>query len=195
MEKALEELELDQSASREQTNYGISISAFLKDTIHLKLSYQESEYCELEMQLLLRKYKKIVTSMIEYMNQPVDQIYCVDEEERTMILEEFNHTDCNYPQDKTVLQLFEEQVERTPNQIAIRFEEEELTYEQLNMRAGELAKLLNELGVGPDQYVAILAERSIEMMVAIYGVMKAGGAYVPIDPTYPKDRIKYIHSP
>ncbi|WP_033679403.1 AMP-binding protein, partial [Bacillus gaemokensis] len=94
--------------------------------------------------------------------------------------------------EKTVAKLFEEQVKKTPNHIAVTFEDEEITYRELNQRANALAHKLRSLGVKPDDYVAIMAERSIEMIVGIYGVIKAGGAYVPMDPTYPKDRIEYM---
>src|SRR5690554_3222371 len=88
--------------------------------------------------------------------------------------------------------LSEKQVERTPNDLAVVFEDEQVTYADLNQRANRLAHRLGELGVGPDVLVGICLERSVEMVVAIYGVLKAGGAYVPLDPDYPKDRLDYM---
>lgn len=89
-------------------------------------------------------------------------------------------------------QLFEQQAERTPNREAVRFEEESLTYAELNRRANRLAYRLRAIGVGPDVLAGICMERSIELVVALYGVLKAGGAYVPLDPDYPKDRLAYM---
>jgi len=108
------------------------------------------------------------------------------------VLAEFNDTIMDYSRDKTVVQLFEEQVKKTPKNVAIAFEDEKLTYSELNMRANVLAHKLRRLGVGPDDYVVIIAERSMEMIIGIYGIIKAGGAYVPIDPTYPSGRIQHI---
>ena len=90
------------------------------------------------------------------------------------------------------MELFEEQVEKTPNNIAVVYEEQELTYTELNEKANQLAKKLRELGVKADDKVAILTERSIEMIIGIYGIIKAGGAYVPMDPEYPEERIRYM---
>jgi len=90
------------------------------------------------------------------------------------------------------VELFEEQVEKTPNNIAVVYEEQELTYTELNEKANQLAKKLRELGVKADDKVAILTERSIEMIIGIYGIIKAGGAYVPMDPEYPEERIRYM---
>jgi amino acid adenylation domain-containing protein len=91
-----------------------------------------------------------------------------------------------------VHQLFEEQVARTPNAVAVVFEGEELSYVQLNARANQLAHYLRELGVRPDDRVAICVERSFEMIIALLAVLKAGGAYVPLDPAYPKERLRYM---
>ena len=101
-------------------------------------------------------------------------------------------TETEYPRDKTVVELFEEQVAKTPDNIALVFEDEKLTYSELNARANSLAHKLREIGVKPDDFVAIIADRSIEMIAGIYGIIKAGGAYVPIDPTYPEDRISFM---
>ncbi|MDB6008042.1 MAG: Glutamate-semialdehyde aminotransferase, partial [Gammaproteobacteria bacterium] len=97
-----------------------------------------------------------------------------------------------YWQDKCIQELFEEQVERTPQAVALVYEGQQLTYAQLNARANQLAHHLRELGVKPDTLVAICAERSLEMVVAIVAVLKAGGAYVPLDPAYPPERLQYM---
>ena len=108
------------------------------------------------------------------------------------ILHEFNATAMTYPRDKTVVALFEEQVKQTPESIAVVFEEEAITYEELNAKANILAYKLRDLGVGANDYVGIMTERSTRMIIGIYGIIKAGAAYVPIDPTYPAERIQYM---
>ena len=98
----------------------------------------------------------------------------------------------SYPEDKTIHQLFEEQVTKTPHNVAVVYEDQELTYEQLNERANQLAHHLRSLGVGPDTLVAIAVERSLEMIIGLLGILKAGGAYVPLDPTYPQERLQFM---
>ncbi|MEC4813194.1 MAG: AMP-binding protein [Scytonema sp. PMC 1069.18] len=100
-----------------------------------------------------------------------------------------NDTKTGFPQDKCIHQLFEAQVERTPQAEAVVYEEHRLTYQQLNRKANQLAHYLQGLGVGPEVLVGICIERSLEMIVALLGILKAGGAYLPIDPAYPQKRI------
>ncbi len=112
--------------------------------------------------------------------------------QRQQLLVEFNDTKTDYPQDKLIHQLFEQQVERTPDNIAVVFNDQQLTYAQLNARANQLAHHLQSLGVGPDVPVAICVERCPEMVVGLLGILKAGGPYVPLDPAYPKERLAFM---
>ena len=105
---------------------------------------------------------------------------------------EWNDTKRDYPSDKCIHQLFEEQVERTPEATAVVFEDQQLTYRELNNRANQLAHYLRKLGVGPEVLVGICVERSIEMVVGLLGILKAGGAYVPLDPSYPTERLGFM---
>ena len=105
---------------------------------------------------------------------------------------EWNQTGVDYPQDTCLHQLFQAQVELTPDAVALVFGANMLSYAGLNTRANQLAHYLRELGVGPDVLVGICLERSLEMMAAIFGVLKAGGAYVPLDPAYPRDRLAFM---
>ncbi|MHC5727294.1 MAG: non-ribosomal peptide synthetase, partial [Nostoc sp.] len=108
------------------------------------------------------------------------------------LLAEWNHTQVEYPQEKCIHQLFEAQVERTPDAVAVVFEDEQLTYCELNARANQLAHYLRSLGVKPEVLVGICVERSLEMIVGLLGILKAGGAYVPLDPTYPQARLSFM---
>jgi non-ribosomal peptide synthetase component F len=107
------------------------------------------------------------------------------------ILVEWNDTQADYPKDKCIHQLFEEQVERTPDAVAVVFEDKQLTYRELNARANQLAHYLQKLGVGPEVLVGICVERSLEMIMGLLGILKAGGAYVPLDPNYPSERLGF----
>ena len=109
------------------------------------------------------------------------------------IIYNWNETDKAYPHEKTIHKLFEEQVERTPDNIAVVYEETRLTYRQLNDRVNELANYLRQShAIKPDTLIALCLDRSEHMLIAILGVLKAGGAYVPMDPSYPDERIRYI---
>ena len=112
--------------------------------------------------------------------------------ERHQLLVEWNDTKRDYPQDKCIHQLFEEQVERTPDAVAVVFEDQQLTYHEINARANRLAHYLRKRGVNLETLVAVCMERSAEMVVAILGILKAGGAYVPIEPDSPPDRLKFM---
>ncbi|WP_256721131.1 AMP-binding protein, partial [Paenibacillus odorifer] len=104
----------------------------------------------------------------------------------------FNDTVADYPREATIHGLFETQVEKTPNAEAVVYEDRQLTYAELNARTNQLAWTLREQGVGPDRIVAILAERSLEIVIGVLGILKAGGAYLPIDPSLPAERIRYM---
>jgi len=113
-------------------------------------------------------------------------------EERSRVVDEWNRTEADFPQDLCVHELFESRVEHAPDATALVFRGESLTYAELNARANRLAHHLRSLGVGPDVRVGICAERSLEMVVGLLGVLKAGGAYVPLDPGYPPERLRYM---
>ncbi|OKH38899.1 non-ribosomal peptide synthetase [Calothrix sp. HK-06] len=111
-----------------------------------------------------------------------------------MIIKELSTIGTSYPQNKCIHQLFEEQVEKTPDAIAVVFENQQLTYQELNQRANQLANYLQSLGVESEVLVGICVERSLELIVGILGILKAGGAYVPLDITYPKERLAFMLS-
>ncbi|MEG3971751.1 amino acid adenylation domain-containing protein, partial [Microcoleus sp. T2B6] len=137
-------------------------------------------------------FQSLLSGVIANPQQPISELPLLTELERHQLLVKWNNTSAEYPQDKCIHQLFEEQVERTPDAVAVVFEEEQLTYLELNAKANQLALYLRSLGVGPGVLVGICIERSFETIVGILGILKAGGAYVPIDPAYPSERIAYM---
>jgi amino acid adenylation domain-containing protein len=136
-------------------------------------------------------YQTLLESVVAKPEQPIGELPFLTASERQQLLVEWNQTQTDYP-DRCIHQLFEEQVERTPDNIAVIFENRQLTYRELNHQANQLAHYLRSKGVGPNVLVGLYVERSIEMVVGIWGILKAGGAYVPLDPAYPKDRVAYI---
>ncbi|MBR8838801.1 MAG: amino acid adenylation domain-containing protein [Stigonema ocellatum SAG 48.90 = DSM 106950] len=122
----------------------------------------------------------------------ISQLPLLTAEEQQQLLVEWNNTQADYPFDKCIHQLFEEQCFSTPDAVAVVFVDQQLTYEQLNSRANSLAHYLKSLGVGADVLVGICVERSIEMVVGLLGILKAGAAYLPLDPEYPTDRLHFM---
>jgi len=114
--------------------------------------------------------------------------------QRQQVLAEWNNTAAEFPKDKCVHQLFEEQVARTPDALAVADGKTQLTYSELNVRAERVAKILRELGIAPDARVGVCVERSVEMVVGILAVCKSGGAYVPFDPASPRERLSFMLS-
>jgi amino acid adenylation domain-containing protein/non-ribosomal peptide synthase protein (TIGR01720 family) len=134
----------------------------------------------------------LLESIVANPSERISQLPILTASEQQQLLVEWNDTSVDYPQDKCIHQLFEEQVQRTPDAVAVVFENQQLTYEELNTRANQLAHYLRSLGVGADVLVGICVERSLEMVVGLLGILKAGGAYVPLDPEYPQDRLNFM---
>ena len=136
-------------------------------------------------------FQTLLEGIVDNPQQPVSQLSLLTTDERHQLLVEWNDTATEYPQ-KCIHQLFESQVERTPDAVAVVFEGQQLTYRELNHRANQLAHYLQKLGVKPDVLVGICVERSLEMVVGLLSVLKAGGAYLPLDPGYPTERISFV---
>jgi amino acid adenylation domain-containing protein len=137
-------------------------------------------------------FQRLIEGIVCDPAQSIATLPILTEAERRQILIEWNDTTAEYPKDKCIHQLFEEQVERTPQAVALEFEDKQITYRELNRKANQLAHHLISLGIGPEKLVGICVERSIEMVVGLLGVLKAGGAYVPLDPSYPKERLCFM---
>jgi amino acid adenylation domain-containing protein len=141
---------------------------------------------------MARHFEELLAAIAANPDLAVEQLNLLPTSERHRLLVEWNRTEQAYPRDKCLHQLFEAQVERTPDKSAVEFEERTLTYRELNRRANQLAHQLRKRGVGPDTPVALCMERSLEMVVGLLGILKAGGAYVPLDPSYPPGRLAYL---
>ncbi|NEP60516.1 MAG: amino acid adenylation domain-containing protein, partial [Symploca sp. SIO2G7] len=124
--------------------------------------------------------------------QRVSQLSLSSEAQQHQLLVEWNDTESEYLSDKCIYQLFETQVEKTPDAVAVVFEDQQLTYQELNVRANQLAHHLQYLGIKPDVLVGLCVERSLEMVIGLLGILKAGGAYLPLDPVYPKERLAFM---
>ncbi|TRT96054.1 MAG: amino acid adenylation domain-containing protein [Microcystis aeruginosa Ma_OC_LR_19540900_S633] len=137
-------------------------------------------------------FVNLLTGIIANPEQTVSQLPLLTESERNQLLFDWNQTEIDYKNDLCLHQLFEQQVKQNPQAIAVKLEDEFLTYEELNCKANQLAHYLQSLGVKSDSLVGIFVERSLDMIIGILGILKAGGAYVPLDINYPQERITYL---
>ncbi|NFP13414.1 condensation domain-containing protein, partial [Clostridium botulinum] len=191
-EKINKKFIMENMKSREETNYDLNLIIGPSEELNIKLSYNKKIYDDYIIEKISKQLALIIDTIISNKNILVDEIEIIEEEEKNKILYEFNDTKVDYPKDKTIQELFEEQVEKTPNNIAVVFEDKKLTYRELNEKANSLGRLLRDKGVKADSIVGIMVERSVEMIVGIMGILKSGGAYLPIDPSYPVERIEYM---
>lgn len=187
------ELEVEFEDYREQISYDLGLTAFRSDALHFRIIYNTKVYGREEITIIGDHLKRMMECVIAAPQTKLQEITIITEAEEKKELIEFNETEAEYPREKTIIQLFEEQVAKTPDKIALVYKEEELTYADLNARANNLAlKLRRDYKIQSDDFVAIIAERSLEMVVGLYAILKSGAAYVPIDPSYPKERIEFI---
>ena len=156
------------------------------------LEYASDLFDAASVARIAEHFTSLLTSMVADPAQAVSRLPLLPAAQRHQVLAGFNDTAVSYPQDLLIHQLFEAQVFRTPDAIALSFEGQNLSYAELNARANRLAHHLRGLGVAPDIRVAVCLERSVEMMVGLFAILKAGGAYVPLDPSYPHERLAYM---
>ncbi len=141
---------------------------------------------------LIGNFQTLLAGVIANPERPIGQLPLLTKAERHQILVDWNRTSVEYPQSACIHQLFEQQAGRTPEAVALVYEDRQLTYRQLNEQADQLAGELRRSGVGPDVRVGICLNRCLEMVVGLYAVHKAGGAYVPLDPSYPAERLAFM---
>ncbi|MEH2173668.1 non-ribosomal peptide synthetase [Nostoc sp.] len=178
----------------EQTNYPLTVAAVLGQELSISIRYNTIRFEPAAISRMLGHFQTLLEAIVVNPRRHLQELPLLTEVERHKLLVEWNNTQIEYPQDKCIHQLFEAQVEQTPDAVAVMFEDQQLTYQELNCRANQLAHHLQALGIGPGVLVGICVERSIEMIVGLLGILKAGGAYVPLDPTYPEVRLTYMLS-
>ena len=160
--------------------------------INIAYDYLISKYSIDDICSIHARFLYIINQVLENNDITLNEIEIVTPDEKKKILYDFNNTSADYPRDKTITQLFEEQVEKTPDNIAVVFENQKLTYRELNERANSLASYLRSKKIGRNDIVGIMVNRSLEMIISILAVLKSGACYIPIDPEYPQDRIEYM---
>ncbi len=154
--------------------------------------YNSDLFDEQTVQRMSSHWVGLLEAMVAEPEGQVSELPILSPAERTQLLVEWNTTGTGYPDTQTIQELFEAQVERTPEATAVSMHDVMLTYRELDAKSNRLAAYLRKHGVGPESRVALLVERSPTMVIAAMAVMKAGGAYVPLDPTYPTERLKLM---
>ena len=162
------------------------------DALTGSLQYSTDLFNEQTILRLLGHFEVLLQGIVSNPQQAISALPILTAGEKHRLLIDWNATEKEYPGDKCLHQRFESQVERSPDEIAVIFENQQLIYRELNARANQLAHYLQKHGVGPDVLVGICLERCLEMPIAILGILKAGGAYVPLDPEYPKERLAFM---
>ncbi|MGB6629861.1 MAG: amino acid adenylation domain-containing protein, partial [Terriglobales bacterium] len=163
-----------------------------KDGLMLDCDYNTGLFDESTIARWLSHYETLLLGMVENADQSISRLPLLNQADRRQLAIDWNQTAADYPRSLCVHQLFELQAKKTPDVIAAAFESEQLSYRDLDRRANQLANYLRSTGVKPGVMVGVFVERSLDMIVALLGVMKAGGAYVPMDPTYPAERISFV---
>src|SRR5215831_18336346 len=156
------------------------------------LEYSTDLFEAATIRRMLEHWEKLLEGVVKGAEQKLSELPLMSEEEERRVVVEWNATGVEYEAEGSLQELFEEQVKRTPEAIAMSYEEEQVSYAELNRRANQLGRYLRKMGVGPEVRVGICVERSVELVVGILGVLKAGGAYVPLDPEYPQQRLAFL---
>ncbi|HEX5706332.1 MAG TPA: amino acid adenylation domain-containing protein, partial [Pyrinomonadaceae bacterium] len=156
------------------------------------LEYNTALFDASTMRRFVKHFANLLEGIAADPARRLSELPLVGEDEQRQLLIGWNETASDYPRDKAIHQLFEQQVERAPDAVAVVFGDEQLTYAELNGRANRLAHFLRKSGVGPETRVGICVERSAEMVVGLLGILKAGGCYVPLDPTHPAPRLAFM---
>ena len=178
----------------EQTNYDFGILIILSDSsLTVRFNYNGSVYDKQSIAYLKNHFNSLIEQFSVYPNQALHTLNYLTEEEKHKLLYTFNDTKVDYPKDKTVIDLFVEQVKRRPDNIAVVFENTELTYQELDALSNQLANYLLTIDdIEVEDLIGVQLERSEWLIISLLAVMKTGAAYVPIDPNYPEQRIAYI---
>nr|BFD43331.1 non-ribosomal peptide synthetase [Pseudomonas sp. FFPRI_1] len=186
------QLSFGMAANHEQTNYPLTLSVYLGQTLAFDYSYALEHFAEANIRQLAGYLEQVLMALVEQAQSSIGELALTGATERRLIEEQRSRTSVRDLSPLCVQQLIEAQAARTPDAVALLCAGEQLSYGQFNQRANQLAHKLIEQGVGPDVRVGIAVERGLDMIVGLLAVLKAGGAYVPLDPEYPQDRLHYM---
>ncbi|MGZ5050157.1 MAG: amino acid adenylation domain-containing protein [Methylobacter sp.] len=187
-----DDLAVDEINVIDNTNYPLTVSAFPGTELHLDITYAEDRFEAETIKRMLAQLQRLIEAFALQPHTRLSELSLLSDSDKKEMLVDWNATEADYPKHRFIHQLFEAQVEKTPDAGALAFEEQALSYAELNSKSNRLAHYLRAQGVGPEVLVGICVERSLEMVVGLLGILKAGGAYVPLDPGYPQDRLDFM---
>jgi amino acid adenylation domain-containing protein/non-ribosomal peptide synthase protein (TIGR01720 family) len=190
--KLSESLRASNYRSFEKTNYPLTIVALPGSELRLEITYNTHQFDAAAIARMLGHLKTLLAGMVANPYQHLRDLPLLTPAEQHQLLFEWNDSQTDYPKNQCIHELFEAQVEQSPDAIAVVFDNQYLTYRELNDNANQLSHYLQSLGVRPDVLVGICVERSLEMVIGLLGILKAGGAYVPFDPEYPQQRLAFM---
>ncbi len=181
------------SPTKQMIKFDLNLHATeAKGEIRLDFRYSTDLFQKGTIERMSKHFVNILKEIIENPEIELHEIQMISEREKNQLLHEFNQTQTAYIKEKTIVELFEEQIIKTPDKIALVDNDLQLTYQRLNQKANQLARNLRTKGVSTDTFVGIVIETSFEMFIGIFAVLKAGGAYLPVDPDFPQERIDFI---
>ena len=185
----LEPFEFDEDI----VGYDLMVDAYESpNNLVCRFRYSTDLFDRTTIERLTRHFKNLLVGIVANPTEKVSALPLLTESEQRQVLFEWNNTERTFDQPRNVIELFERQAASTPSAVAVSFENQHLTYAELNARANQLARQLRTLGVRPETVVGICLERSLEMIIGLLGILKAGGAYMPLDPDLPKERLAFM---
>ena len=185
-------LQVEKVEVTEQTNYPLTVTIASSEELMISFGYNTDLLEQAYVEIIRDQFEQVLLQITDRQVALLSDFRMLTAEQEHTILEQFNNTKVDYPKDKSIVELFEEQVKSQPEAMAVVFEDQWLSYGELNGRSNQLARYLQQQGVKAETLVPICVERSLEMVIGILGILKAGGAYVPVDQDYPIERINYM---
>ncbi len=192
MKKLHQDKDIEYICNSSKNELSFLLELMEDNSIKVDIVYNANKVLPLIIESLCKCCLMVLNEVLNNHNKKIMDIKMFSQEEENKVIYEFNDTKKEYPKHKTIHELFELQVDRTPNNIAVAFENIELTYMELNEKSNKLARTLRYKGIKPNSIVGIMVDSSVELIIGILAILKAGGAYLPIDSNYPNERIEYI---
>ncbi|HMQ69064.1 MAG TPA: amino acid adenylation domain-containing protein [Ignavibacteria bacterium] len=191
-ENGIAGIKITDAYANERTNFPLTILTAPGESLGINILYHTSKFSEKTIQNILENFEELFRSILKNAEGKVSDLSVMSENETYRILFDWNDTYKEFPIEKSVHKLFEEQVEKNPEKVAVEFCDKTFTYLELNEKANQIANYLIKLGAKPGVLSGICIERSFEMLTALLGILKSGCAYVPMDPTYPEERLNFM---
>ncbi|MGG7637830.1 amino acid adenylation domain-containing protein, partial [Pseudomonas sp. ES1] len=191
-QEAPQELRFGAVASQEQTHYPLTLVIAAGDQLNVQYSYARSHFDEAAIARIGEHWRNLLLAMLDQAQRPCAELDMLGEAQRLAQFAEWNAEARDFPAQACLHQLIETQAARVPDATAVVFQDQRLSYDELNSQANQLAHYLIAQGVGPEVRVGLAVERGLPMVVAIVAILKAGGAYVPLDPIYPQERLGFM---